>query len=157
MLLITMVVSYLLHKWGDVVPGLRRRKMQNNKQTRSPWCFAWLGRKLNPKTEQSARRWGGGGQEEQNADLAREAWCKPGVGSVLREDSILTGRCISACLLVPIACHQFMSSTPTVYLAPVELRPLLAVGPKWGERDLSWVGFHVVEAKEDWWDLPARY
>lgn len=85
--------------------------MQNNKQTRSPWCFAWPGRKLNHKTEQSARRWGRGGQEEQKADLGKGSMTHPGVGRVLREDSILTGRYISACLLVPTACHQSMSST----------------------------------------------
>lgn len=121
--------------------------MQNNKQTRSPWCFAWPGRKLNHKTEQSARRWGRGGQEEQKADLGKGSMTHPGVGSVLREDSILTGRYISACLLVPTACHQSMSS----------IGPLLAVGPKFGERGLSWVGFRAVEAREDRWDLPARY
>lgn len=113
-----MVVSYLLHKHGNMVPGLRKWKMQNNKKTRSPWCFACLGRKLNHKTEQGANNGGGSGQEEQNADFCKGRMMQSWVRSV----SLLIS-------WSPTACHQFMSSTPAVYLASVQLRPLLAVGP----------------------------
>lgn len=40
-------------------------------------CLA--GQTVNHETEQSARRWGGGGPEEQKADLGKGSMMQPGV------------------------------------------------------------------------------